>query len=301
MLKTEQWLDQPGEAGPIRQNIVGQVVNTIDASTNEPTSHFLANARLLDPRARAHHNIQEVGGNLCALPGLSVLRITGHGGVHLICCGGGQDTLDNDHYMGIKNPDNWAPVIGSLRGLASVMELWSCHTGAEVTGAQFLSMMADRLGAPVKGLTGFVAAERDRMHFEIGSKWQQAFPGQGPPPPIASPTGPPVYNLRRIVHGAETLDLDQDDVRKAVFEPAHEAPLDVTRQAREAGWGEPVRIKGELAALVTGRLVLTLKAAGGEVEKRLIVFNDRLLRDEAPDGAYYRASSTLSDALAGAS
>lgn len=307
MAKKETWEKvEFGDERGARQGLTGPVVNTIDSSTNEPTSNYLRNARKLDPRAGAHASTVYAVANL-SVQGPILMRITGHGAPGIIVTGTGQDTVDDRTYMSPKSEPFWGPVIARLRGRASMMELWACHTGADQKGALFLSQVANALGAQVRGLTGNVSADPDGMHFEPGCQWQTARPGQPPPPPIAPPSLRLSQMPLKLAHDGREMVFDDDAIRQAIFEPAQaseafdrlDGPLDVTTAAR-SGLGEPLNLPGELAALVTGRLTLAMKAPDGrEIQKTFAVFNDRLLRDEAARDVYYRPSEAFIAAIQG--
>lgn len=133
----------------------GPYVNTIDSSTNEPSSNFLKNARILDPGAGAHASTVYAVANL-TVQGPILMRITGHGQTGLIVTGTGQVTIDIPRYMSPVDQSFWAPIIARLRGRPSAMELWGCDVGAGPKGSLFVSELANALGSPVSALTGNV-------------------------------------------------------------------------------------------------------------------------------------------------
>ncbi len=123
--------------------------------------------------------------------GVGKLNLCGHGNEGLLTTGCGQD--GNQDYktniMSTWNEFYWGPEFEKLKGRKfAILTIWSCHTGAGESGADFLFALAKRIGKPVRGNTGWLYSNnRCKIWREKGARWQTAMPDRRPDP-IASPT-----------------------------------------------------------------------------------------------------------------
>jgi hypothetical protein len=177
-----------------------------------------------------------------------------------------------------------------------ILYIFSCHTGAGESGADFLYELAKIIGKPAAGRTGFLYSNDRELSFENGSVWQVATPDTRPkaieaPSPHFSEL--PVNNFS--VEDGLTIEIPNI---KSIVTSTPGAPNltksitanpDIHQAIISALFAsEPHIIPGAPAAMITSIAEITFKHPNGTEDKRTFnVFNSRLTVDQKSGLAYY--------------
>jgi hypothetical protein len=244
-----------------------------------------------------------------AATGSGALNLGGHGNEGFLTVGCGQhDPQDyKTNYMASWNRPYWEPHFKRLAGKNFPwLRIWSCHSGAGQSGADFLFEIAKVIGKPVMGNTGFLYSNsKCKIWMENGAVWQVATP-TNKPKPIDSPTPhltvapQPMQNIFQI--GEAEIPLDKIESISLEFF-SHENPprTEALTDKEVAGsileeliTSPQFDLPGAPAAFKTCKL--SLKSSKGEIT--LDVFNDRLIVDVKSETAIY-VGSHLSSLISG--
>lgn len=237
-----------------------------------------------------------------AVAGQGNCWIGGHGNEGLLETGCGQGSGDyKTQYVMTWNEAYWGPEFDRLKNKNFIMTyIFSCHTGAGDQGADVLWQLAKRTGRPAAGRTGFTYCGNS-ITFEGGSVWQVATP-DARPTPIKAPT-----EHLTIMSRATTILIPQGGVLRPL-EPADIRSVSIRRRGMDGRMGPssnvsrsdqryeillstlfvygPARLPGDPTAMMTA--TVTIVTRGGTVTAE--IYNDRLVRFEGTDIAYYAAS-----------
>lgn len=282
---------------------------TIDSFPND--NGFLACARAGNPGAAGHGSTVEAVNNLfnCTTGGRQACNMVGHGNDGIIVTGTGQSAEDPNRYVSAFNQANWQPHFSRLRDRMANLVLWACHPGTGNAGADLLYALARVTGVNVAGPTGFLYCSNGQFSLEANSTWQVATPTQRPNPIQAPTPHLEVMAMQvRIRHQGQTLDLDLDSVLNATYTQLASAPSSAAASIAVAGehakslaatirWDQPFTPPGIPAAIATGRLKVTFRVGGSDVEKSFLVYNNRLLQDEGEKDQFYRATEAFREAV----
>ena len=198
----------------------------------------------------------------------------------------------------------WKPFIEKLKDKNfPIIYIYSCHSGAGESGADFLFLLAQTIGKPVAGRTGFTYSSNEpRVWFEKGSVWQVATPDRRPTP-INSPT-PHFVKLNVMVFNDgkkfKTIDLSQilevTISKNFINQNINTRRLNIDNELckdllKDFFASEPFTIDGQFSAMKTGQLIIKVNF---ENEEQLFIFdlyNDRIIGDQF--GNYYYTNPNI--------
>jgi hypothetical protein len=211
-------------------------VKTITVVEKEPASPpdngFLAQKAGKNPgclRVTSVKNmVDQILGALSAGEKIQKLNIYGHGAAGVISAGDGQGWEAGKH---INNDTAWQTELGRLKGKfadGAEVFLGGCHTGADQAGANKLKEVADVLGVPVSGPTGFIYGDCTE---ETGSVHQKAYPGKPAPAPISSPSDD--RKKKKEASTAHSLSMAElkNNITAVYFQPAKN-PINMASDAK---------------------------------------------------------------------
>jgi len=235
--------------------------------------------------------------------------IVGHGKPGQISTGSGEDISGNTTSMSLPNEADWKSCVKSLPGTRLI--LFGCWVGASTQGAAFLQRVSVLSGRDVCGWTGAPYVGRDgNLHGE-GTFL------------VAHPTGPPLqpveppdeYGERheiktlklRAPHGYDDVPIKQVvSVNFTPFDGGNELPKAFTLNPPEAygllnliDFTNPVEMPGNLLAIRTGQLTLTIHSERGPECRAFYLLGYWLVQDAVYMDTYYHASRDLLKALQG--
>jgi len=275
---------------------------TIGCVTIDHTSDgaYLDCTRTAFPGALQHGSTAEAVQNLlrCAGGAVEKANLVGHGIEGGIITGTGQPPPTDDlRCMTLFNVNNWVPFISLLRDRASNLTLWSCDTGAGDDGADFLTLLATKINAPVAAPTGLIFCDDGRISLIPPATWQIARPGIRPPA-IPLPAVPLPMNIDAISSAFFMQEEGVKEVRLAdlvsaqlqVFGSKADGIHDLTQREaadllRLVDFPHPLKMRGSIAAIHTCKLTVTY--SNMPKPKVLNIYNDRILRDGDQPEAYY--------------
>jgi hypothetical protein len=291
-------------------DICGQPLSdciTLDRS-NDPA---LKNARKAFPTTKKHGVTLVAGDNLqtCLTANPATARramIVGHGAAGTIITGSGALANDNDKKISVDNVCFWVEGLQSrLNGLPAELTLCSCDTGANAEGAQLLMEVANRVNAQVSGFTGLIFIDTTgNITCEVGGVWQHAQPST-PLSSVASPSHEIGESVDlKLKYGKEYKTLNIKDVRAvSFFHPAEKGKPTFSLEGEAAqklvgtiNFAKPSEIGAPLA-LNTGILEIEYRIQGKPDKRTFVLFNDRLLYDQATPDTSYFASPRFAEAL----
>lgn len=238
--------------------------------------------------------------------GAGNLNIGGHGNEGFLETGCGQSgNYDyKTNYVTTWNIYYHKPYLIKLKNKGfPIIYIYSCHTGAGEMGADFLFMLAQIIGKPVAGRTGFTYSNNQgKIWFENGSVWQVATPSQRPTP-INAPT--PHYTKNKILEFSDgkvfkIIELDKitEFQVERFFIGNHSQPINLIKDNEinqnllmDFFSSEPFQIDGSLFALLTGKL--TIKVISDEIIEvyHFDVYNDKIVADKY--GNYYYCNHNI--------
>ncbi len=280
---------------------------TIDRTNTD--NGFLDLARQAVPAAGAHSTSQEATGNLVSCIGGmlgSSAHISGHGDAGLIIAGTGQvQTDDSLTYLNTANVSTWRPILAQLRGHITKLQFWSCHTGAEEQGADFLSLVASIVGAPAYGATSLIFCDGSQFYLEDNGVWNVATPNSRAMAiqlPYAQLYRAPTMEF--ILFNRDTpVNVKSDAISSLDVLPptvpnagstvgarlSHEAAVDLLGLI---DFSKPLQFGSPVGAVETARLVLHFSGEeGAEQSREFIVYNDRIIQDVISPHIYYRCTA----------
>ena len=236
--------------------------------------------------------------------GLREPFICGHGNEGSFETGSGQGNRDTNTQLVLTwNQSSWQPEFERLRGRSfAILSIISCHTGAGEDGADLLHAIAQIVGRPVRGRTGFTYCGGANITFEANSTWQTATP-ETRPAPIAAPTPhfgtleESVSMLIRDENGYKEIPLQsiQSVVVSRAPQFSHNQAGQVSLDSnsgkdllRLVDFNHPFYPGGVPTAFVTGLLSLTyIDSESSQATKDFVIYNDRLIQDKEFSDAYY--------------
>jgi hypothetical protein len=262
---------------------------------------YLDCTRVAFPGALNHGSTAEAVQNLLRCAGGDIQRanLVGHGMEAGIITGTGLPPCADDlqRCMTLFNTNKWLPFISLLRDRVSNLTLWSCDTGAGDDGADFLTLLATRINAPVAAPTGIIFCEGGRITLIPPATWQIARPGMRPPT-IPLPAAPLPINIDAISsaffmqeEGVKEVPLDDlVSAQLEVFGSKADGIRDLTQREaadllRLVDFLHPLKMRGSIAAIHTCKL--TVAYSNMPKPKVLNIYNDRILRDGDQPEAYY--------------
>ncbi|WP_199119604.1 hypothetical protein [Pedobacter sp. ASV28] len=234
------------------------------------------------------------------------LNIGGHGNEGFLETGSGQTGAQDwkTNYITTWNELYWKTFLEKLKGKNfPIIYIYSCHSGAGERGADFLFLLAQAIGKPVAGRTGFTYSSNEpRVWFENGSVWQVATPDRRPTP-INAPT-PHFTKLKMITFNDgnvfKIITADQvEEVRISrnfINSNVGIRQLNVDNKLnkgilKDFFASEPFTIDGQFSAMKTGQVSVKVKF---EKEIKTFVFdlyNDRIIGDQF--GNYYYTNPNI--------
>lgn len=241
--------------------------------------------------------------------GLREPFICGHGNEGAFETGSGQGNGDTNTQLVLTwNQSRWQPEFQRLRDRGfAILSIISCHTGAGEDGADLLHAIAQIIGRPVRGRTGFTYCGGANITFEANSTWQTATP-ETRPVPIPAPTPhfgilqESVGMLIRNENGYK--EISPQSIQGVVVSRAPEYSPNQARQMsldsnsgadllRLVDFDHPFNPGGFPTAFITGAFSLAyIDSEAGEVTKDFIIYNNRLIQDkDFLDVCYYVAPS----------
>ena len=228
------------------------------------------------------------------------LNIGGHGNSGFLETGAGQHGQQDyrTNVLMAWSSYIWGPVLSELQAKNfPILYIYSCHSGAGESGADFLFELAKAIGRPVGGRTGFLYSNNQRLWFENGSVWQVATPDTRPNP-IEAPT--PHFSelpVESFLSEEKGSAIGVPDIKTIVITiPGHPQPLKTTTASQDVHpaiisalfASEPYTVPGAPAAMITATAEITFKHPNGGEEKRIFnVYNGRLTIDQTSGLAYY--------------
>lgn len=238
--------------------------------------------------------------------GAGNLNIGGHGNEGQLETGYGQTGQYNykTNFLGTWNEIYWRPFIEKLKGKKfPIIYIYSCHSGAGQRGADFLFQLARVTGKPVAGRTGYTYSNsKPRVWFEKGSVWQVALPDRKPAP-INAPT-PHFTKLKTLMFsdGNTFSSIDLDSISKVSLSKTNlftnisvnrtNTPNELNKELlKDFFASEPFTIDGELSAMITGELIVTISTNKGDKNFEFDLYNDRIIGDK--HGNYYYTNSNI--------
>lgn len=293
-------------------DICGQLSSdcvTIDRTREEA----LLNARMAfyGPSVGPLHKSTRVAVNnlltcLGADPGDGRVMIVGHGAPGVIVTGTGTVASDQDKRIAVPNFNRWKGSVDELSPQISELTFCSCETGAGDQGAEVLMKVADLVDAQVSGFTAMIFIDATgNITCEPGGVWQHAQPEK-----LLPSISAPMHRFGKIVD----LKLKYGDKYRTVkikrvsavsfFEPGEKGKRVFSlrgeaaqRLVRTINFAKPSEIDGAPLALTTGRLEIEYVIDEKPDERIFVIFNDRLLLDQATPNTFYFASPDLAEAL----
>jgi hypothetical protein len=240
----------------------------------------------------------ESPGNLVVNNALNAgaLNIGGHGNEGLIETGMGQTgPYDATKLVFLYNELTWGPEFDRIKSASvTVVSLWACHPGAGQDGADLLFAIAQHCGRAVRGGTGFLYCNAQKLWWENGSVWQVATPTTKPAPiPAPSPHSLVTRNVKFEAGGHE---LEATEAKKVEISLNSFGARDAGKSLRGQGAqdlvanlfrSDPMEMNVGIAAMITGTLRVTFSKSR-TVE--YVVYNDKLAVDRKTHTGYYVSS-----------
>lgn len=229
------------------------------------------------------------------------LNIGGHGNEGFLETGYGQNGNPdwNTNFLATWNSFAWRPFIEKLAGKNfPIVYIYSCHSGAGERGADFLFQLAQTIGRPVAGRTGFTYSNnRPQVWFENGSVWQVATPDRRPTP-IEAPTPHFTKSTQIIFSNGKSMEqLNENEILEVKIKKFELTEIVRTQQmgftaefsksiVKELFIAEPFKIDGTLLAIKTH--TISIKTKSRDTPYLFDVYNQRLIGDKF--GNYYYLS-----------
>lgn len=231
------------------------------------------------------------------------LVLVGHGNSGLISTGDGMTPSTVLGYISAGNYNVWQPYFAQLYNHGTFLTLCGCDCGADAAGATFLYQLATLLNRPVRGRTGlvFLSCPGAYISYENGSVWQVAQPGIMPTP-IPKPSAK--YELpgqAKLKFGSSPLidleavfqiELEHQNGSKNTLESASAQSL-----AAAGNLSRMAYIEGSIGAVVTGHMVVSAEVKRRRFNKRLVIYNDRVLQDADNSSLYYFCSAAFTEEI----
>lgn len=230
------------------------------------------------------------------------LNIGGHGNEGFLTTGCGQTGQQNyqTNTMATWNRNFWQPHFIKLRPKNfSILSIYSCHSGAGVAGADFLFALAQAIGHPCQGRTGFTYCGSQGISFENNSVWQVATPTSRPNP-INAPTPHFNYNdLNMFLEIDGTIeDVSYTNIKSIKLtkvgylgvrsiKDLEVNTTDLPEISNLIFASQPFKIDGVPLAELTGVIEVEFML-GKSSEKRVFdLYNDRIIIDRKTGQNYY--------------
>lgn len=292
-------------------DICGQPVSkcrTIDHTREKA----LLNARKAFPGSKLHTETAVAVDNLLNCLGGTPERvmIVGHGKRGLIITGTGKFDTNEDCTIKMLPFDELQGqgALELLKDEITELTFCSCDTAAEDEGATLLETVANVVGATVSGFTRQIFIDKDgNITCEEGGVWQHAEPAKVLPR-IKLPEYPIEDNIVLLKLKDQdhfiTLPISavselryfepeqQEKTKKRKKKPLFSLQGDKAQElVGSVHFDKPKEIKGAPLAVHTATLEIDVRINHSTKVWRFIVYNDRLLQDEAATDTFYFASS----------
>lgn len=237
--------------------------------------------------------------------GTNNLNIGGHGNEGFLETGSGQTgTADRKkNYINRWNGIYWNPFLSQLEPKNFVMlYIYSCHTGAGYAGANLLFKLAQAIGKPVAGRTGFTYSNSNgKIWFEKGSVWQVATPDLEPTP-IEAPT--PHFTKKSKIElsdGKKVFEVSKTQVKSisisknlGVNSRAIELDKEIYNEFSLDFFSSGIfSAEGNISAKITAELKMTVEIDGNELDFSFSVLNNRILADKFNNFYYMSREAQL--------
>jgi hypothetical protein len=288
----------------IALNFTSDMGVTIDQTS--PDS-FLDCMRSVVPGAACHISTAVAVNNLlpCTLSHRSAV-IIGHGNDGSIVTGTGRfPCKTKEQCLSLGGYYFWKSIVSALNSNQRLesLRIFACHPGADQAGANFLFLLSKTIYAPVAGPTGYVYCLNGRVWLEAGASWQVAYPDMTQPPnPIPAPTRHFELFSQLVLPNMSLIPVDS--ITGASFDLFTSSdPLHFTVAAeatkglvKSIAFFQPFTIEGSLAAITTGKIVMTFDEFPARTYE---ILNDRLVRDLESKTTYYKCYPSFVSVLRG--
>jgi hypothetical protein len=233
------------------------------------------------------------------------LIIGGHGNEGFLETGSGQSGGNYKiNYMATWNKLYWQPFFEKLIGKNfPIIYIYSCHSGAGEEGADFLFSIAQLIGKPVAGRTGFTYSTNEpKVWFEKGSVWQVATPDRRPtainsPTPHFTKLNMLIFNDGKVFKTIELNQITEVKISRNFINPTLSVrQLNIEKDLsndllKDFFASEPFTIDGQFSAMKTGQLSVTINSENEQQTFIFDLYNDRLIGDQF--GNYYYTNPTI--------
>jgi hypothetical protein len=293
------------------QNVLRATVTlpgTISIDAGPDGGFHLPNMRTRFSKAKAHGTVESALENIASS---SQATLVGHGLIARINAGAGAVFFPTDSatHLGPTNRDVWKGAIAKLRAHSlQELVLFSCDTGANADGAEFVFALSQALQAKVSAPTGDVWLDETTGQPSLveGAGFQVATPDMTGPPPVKSLALVPTKAVADrgfafVFEDGAFLETPRRAIRQVMIRRlgfADRADATTTLEGAAAmqfatsiALNAPIVFGGTPATMVTGTMEMRVGIAGRDVVHHYRIHNHRLIEDVAAPGVFYQFGS----------